>query len=240
MNEAVRALVERRINELETDFQAVSKALDLNPSYIQQFVRYGKPKKLPEDVRKALAEHLDLDETALGAPPARRERQVAERRQGDLFMLNQVDINGHGGPGGGVDTTEWVTLAGGGATIYAHQRAGTWGLPSAFARQELNLHSGFADVLTVYGPSMDDGTAYSLKSGDRVIIDRLDQDARQGGIFAVWDGGGVIIKQVEIVRGTDPVQLLCKSLNPRFDPIRLFMDGNAHIIGRVAARITRM
>lgn len=87
---------------------------------------------------------------------------------------------------------------------------------------------------------MDDGSAKALTSGDRVVIDRKDTDPRQGGIFAVWDGDGVIIKQVEIVRGSSPPQIVCTSRNSNYKPITLDLDGNVHIIGRVSAKFSRM
>jgi transcriptional regulator with XRE-family HTH domain len=114
-----------------------------------------------------------------------------------------------------------------------------WGLPSAFVERELGLHYGFTDIIQVRGDSMDDGTAKGLVSGDRVIIDRQDTDVRQGGVFAVFDGDGVIVKQVELVRGKSPARILCKSKNAAYDPIPLDLVSPVRIIGRVAGVISR-
>jgi phage repressor protein C with HTH and peptisase S24 domain len=137
---------------------------------------------------------------------------------------------------GGMDDEQWND---GGAS--GHRPIATWGFPASFVEAELGLRIGHADIIKIKGDSMDDGSARGLASGDRVLIDRRDTDPRQGGIFAVWDGEGVVVKRVEIVRGTQPPQIVCKSLNPGFDPFTLTLgDGHAHIIGRVAGKITRM
>lgn len=150
-------------------------------------------------------------------------------------LLPEIDVRGGASYGGGIRDEEWQNGDRSGDQPIAH-----WGFPPAFVERELGLAFGSADVIRVRGDSMDDGTAKSLASGDRVIIDRKDTDVRQGGIFAVFDGDGVIIKQVELIRGHEPPRVICKSLNTRYDPIPLVLDGSVHIIGRVAGRISRV
>ncbi len=116
----------------------------------------------------------------------------------------------------------------------------TWQLPAQFVENELGLRPGLTQIVRVRGDSMDDGSASGLVSGDRVFIDCSDTDPRQGGIFAVFDGDGVVVKQVELVRGAEPPQIICTSLNPRYSAFRLTLDGLVHIIGRVAGKITRL
>lgn len=149
--------------------------------------------------------------------------------------LPEIDVRGGASYGGGIRDEEWQDGDKSGEQPIAH-----WGFPPAFVERELGLSFGSADVIRVRGDSMDDGTAKSLASGDRVIIDRQDTDVRQGGIFAVFDGDGVIIKQVELIRGHEPPRIVCKSLNTRYDPIPLVLEGAVHIIGRVAGRISRV
>lgn len=148
--------------------------------------------------------------------------------------LPELDLRGGASYGGGKADEEWQDGNVSGDKPIAH-----WGLPSSFVQRELGLQYGFADVLQVRGDSMDDGSAKGLASGDRVIVDRRDTDTRQGGIFVVNDGEGVIIKQVELLRGHEPPRIICKSLNPRYDPITLILDGSVVVIGRVAGVISR-
>lgn len=115
-----------------------------------------------------------------------------------------------------------------------------WGLPSSFVEKELGSRYKDTTIVRVTGDSMDDNTSKSLSSGDRVIVDHTDIDVRQGGIFAIFDGEGVIVKQVELIRGGAVAEIVCKSRNPLYDPIRLRLEDPVRIIGRVAGRISRM
>lgn len=114
--------------------------------------------------------------------------------------------------------------------------ADTWTFPPAFLKNELHLSLSASDIVRVRGDSMEP----TLWDGDRVIVDRTDTDVRVDGIFAILDEGSLIIKQVEIVRGTDPVEIICKSRNPSYSAFNLVLDGNSRIIGRVVARIGRV
>lgn len=160
---------------------------------------------------------------------------VQLRRPIEPRNLPEIDIRGGAAYGGGVVDSEWNEGGVGGHEAIAH-----WGLPPAYVERELGLTFGEADIIQVRGDSMFDGTATSLSSGDRVIVDRRDTDPRQGGIFVVFDGEGVIIKQVELVRGHRPPRIICKSKNVAYDPIPLTLDGIVRIIGRVAGKISRL
>lgn len=154
--------------------------------------------------------------------------------------IPEFDVRAHGSYGGGMDASgEWTS---GDITqeVNAHRPIARWGFPEAFIESELGLSYGGIDILKVEGPSMDDGSQYALRDGDRVMVNRRNRNYRQGGIFAIWDGDGTIIKQVEAVRGSDPPAIRCTSLNKSYTPFDLILDGNVHIIGRVSLKISRM
>lgn len=234
--DAVRKLLVGLIADRGLNLSDVSKKLGKSHSYLQQFIKRGVPAKLPEDVRAQLAEMFGVDEVLLGKPLRSGPQPTgAQDNNREPSSLPEYDVRGGVAYGGGMDTQEWED---GGQQ--AQMPVAQWGLPPSYVRNELGLTFGQADILPVRGDSMDDGTKHGLSSGDRVIVDRLDTDPRQGGIFAVWDGGGVIVKQVELVRNTDPPRILCKSRNPSYAPIELVIDGNVHVIGRISAKIARM
>jgi len=149
--------------------------------------------------------------------------------------LPEYDIRAGASYAGGQEPTIYKD-----GDVSGHEPVAQWGLPSVYVESELGLRFGFADVLAVEGDSMDDGSRYALISGDRIVVDRRSTNVRQGGIFVIWDGDGHIIKQVELVRGSDPPVITCKSLNKRYADFNIILDGNARVIGRVAAKITRM
>lgn len=206
----------------------------------------GRPRKLVEIARACgvspewlLGESPNRDGSPVepGQQRPLRTSRLAPSSGGAVSRksLPEYDIRAGASYGGGIDDQEWRD-----GDVAGHEPVASWGLPQAYVERELGLTYGFADILPVYGDSMDDGTAKALTSGDRVIIDRKDTDPRQGGIFAVWDGDGVIIKQVEIVRGANPPQIICTSRNPHYKPITLDIIGNVHVIGRVTAKFSRM
>lgn len=230
----VRTLLQTLIDDRRLTLSDVSLKIGKNHAYLQQFIKRNVPAKLPEDVRAKLAELFGIDETLLGGP-LRDPRMKAEFSLPPK-SLPEFDVRAGASYGGGLDDEgNWETDGAAGQKPIAH-----WGLPESYVRSELGLTFGHSDVLPVRGDSMDDGTINALRSGDRVIVDRLDIDPRQGGIFAVWDGAGVIVKQVELVRGEDPPRIICKSRNANYTPIELVIDGNVHVIGRISAKIARM
>jgi len=112
-----------------------------------------------------------------------------------------------------------------------------WGIPAPFLRDELHIRPGRAHILSVRGDSMND----ALFDGDRAIINLDDRDVSQGGIFALLDDdASVIIKQVELVRGSKSKRIRCTSRNPVYAPFELDLIDPVMIIGRVASKITRL
>jgi hypothetical protein len=69
MEEEPRAALERLILESGEDFAGLSKLVGRNPAYIQQFIKRGTPKKLPETERGILARYFGVDEALLGKAP---------------------------------------------------------------------------------------------------------------------------------------------------------------------------
>jgi phage repressor protein C with HTH and peptisase S24 domain len=64
----VRQTLEALIAARGLSFAGVSQLLGKNPSYVQQFLRRGSPKRLDERDRKLLAQFFGVSERQLGAP----------------------------------------------------------------------------------------------------------------------------------------------------------------------------
>jgi phage repressor protein C with HTH and peptisase S24 domain len=113
-----------------------------------------------------------------------------------------------------------------------------WRFPKRWLEDEMRLAAATTDVLAVAGSSM----APDLIDGDRVLIDRMHRDPRQGGIFAIREGDGVLINHVELLHDAgDSPRIRCSSSNIAYQPFELVLDGDrVAIIGRVAGRITRL
>jgi phage repressor protein C with HTH and peptisase S24 domain len=118
-----------------------------------------------------------------------------------------------------------------------------WGLPESFLRGTLHISGRAAAIVEIYGDSMYDpsepGAPGSLHPGDRVIVDLGDRRPSPPGAFLVWDGVGVVVKLLDVVRGSEPAKLRLLSRNPRYEPYDATED-EVRIIGRVRGRISVM
>jgi phage repressor protein C with HTH and peptisase S24 domain len=107
----------------------------------------------------------------------------------------------------------------------------TWGLPRDFIR-EARMQPEDLRILPLKGDSM----APTLLGTDRAIVNVADRVPSPPGIFAIWDGYGVIMKRVEIVPKTRPPRLRIISDNPLHKPYEI--EGDEHtILGRLKGLI---
>nr|WP_314444660.1 S24 family peptidase [uncultured Sphingomonas sp.] len=65
--ETARELIARLCAERNEDFATLSRLIGRNSAYVQQFVRRGTPRRLPERERGILARHFGVPEHLLGA-----------------------------------------------------------------------------------------------------------------------------------------------------------------------------
>lgn len=123
---------------------------------------------------------------------------------------------------------------GGDGEQLANHRALLW-FREQLIRGELNARPEDIKYLRVRGQSMEP----ILRHGDEVLIDIRDRDFHAEGIFALWDGDGLVIKWVQPVRGADPPRVRMSSENPRMEPYDRLRD-EVNIIGRVVWFARRM
>jgi len=68
ISDEIRSLVLAKLDERGLNMAEVSKRLGKNQTYIQQFIKRGSPRWLPEDVRTTLSEILGIQEIQLRRP----------------------------------------------------------------------------------------------------------------------------------------------------------------------------
>ena len=75
-NTAIRLRLDALITAAGEDYASLSRLLGRNPTYVQQFVKRGVPRRLSEDDRRLLAQHFGIAERLLGGPEEHAGRAV--------------------------------------------------------------------------------------------------------------------------------------------------------------------
>src|SRR3546814_15190480 len=86
-NSRARELLERLIHERRENYDALSRLIGRNPSYIQQYIKRGTPRKLSETDRRTLARYFGVDEQLLGGPADTPSTAIAGRNKNRARMV---------------------------------------------------------------------------------------------------------------------------------------------------------
>jgi plasmid maintenance system antidote protein VapI len=147
-------------------------------------------------------------------------------------VILEADVRSGAG-GGGIRSEERITFDHNGNTYRAEGVAGEWSIPRPVVTGLLRAAPKDILVFEVIGDSMEP----RLKQGDRVFVDKRMTFPNPEGIFVLWDGYSVVVKQLQIVHKSDPLKLRVLSLNPQYEPYEVLAD-EVNIIGRYAGRFT--
>jgi hypothetical protein len=127
------------------DYARLSKLIGRNAAYIQQYIKRGTPKRLPEIERGILARFFGVEEHLLGGiapPPA----------QAGMRLIPKLAVGASAGPGA---INEGETLA------------GKIGFDEKWLRKQ-GLDPASLSLIRVDGDSM----APTLNNGDDIMVDR--------------------------------------------------------------------
>ena len=170
-----RQVLEQLCEEHGENFASLSRFLGRNPAYIQQYLRKGTPKRLPEAERRMLARYFQVPESTLGGPP---DDPAVEF--GKLVPVAKVPVRASAGPG----------------AIPGDESAKPY-----FAFDPLWLKSltgspaSKLSVIRVEGDSM----APTLSAGDDILVDLADAGERlRDGIYVLRVDGALLVKRLAI------------------------------------------
>lgn len=206
----------QRLGELAKEkgvsLAALSRMLDRNPTYLQQYITKGSPKKLEEEDRRVLAQFLGVGEHELGGP---KENSYAVKEDRDWVEVPRLDVDASAGPG----------AAGAGEQVFDAFR---------FSRRwlaEQGLDGAKLSAIRVVGDSMEP----LLREGDEVLVDRRDLPFRDG-VHVVRLDEMLLVKRVAS-KGGGRFSLLSQNL--AYPPIDVQADDFA-LIGRVVWKSGRV
>lgn len=143
-HDEARAALDRLIQDNGDDYVRLSKMLGRNAAYVQQYIKRGSPKLLPEKERGMLARYFGVDERDLGAPDRDKD--------GGLRLVPKLAVG---------------ASAGAGALTSEEMLAGKVGFDEKWLRK-MGLDPVQISLIRVDGDSMQP----TLNDGDDIMVDK--------------------------------------------------------------------
>lgn len=140
-----RAALERLIaDRRQSSVKLSAILLGRNPAYLQQYIKRGSPKFLPERERRILAGYFGVDERVLGAPAAPQGRAAMRK-------IPKLDV---------------LASAGSGQISNGEQLAGRVDFDEGWLRK-MGADPAYVSLIRVKGDSMEP----TLADGDDIMVD---------------------------------------------------------------------
>ncbi len=220
-NLAIRKRLDGLIAARGEDYASLSRRIGRNPTYIQQFVKRGVPRRLSESDRRVLAAHFGIAERLLGGPDDAARAVVSRpglvQRADDYVLIPQLSVGASAGSGTEpADESVLASLA---------FRA-NWVRTVASNRPEA------LSVISVAGDSM----LPTLADGDQILVDTDDRERLRDGIYVLRTDDALLVKRLSVNPATR--RLAIRSDNDAYpswddcDPAGVAVIGRVVWVGR--------
>ena len=167
-----RIELQRLIDERREDYASLSRLLGRNSAYVQQFMKRGSPKKLPEDERRTLARYFGVSEELLGGPPI--------EAYSDLVSVPWLSVGASAGPGAVADNER----------ANAHFAFDPKWLRTVGAGDPKRL-----SIIRVEGDSMEP----TLADGDEILVEVAgEKDRLRDGIHVLRMDDALVVKRLAL------------------------------------------
>lgn len=175
MSDDARATLLKLCSERGESLAGLSRLLGRNDAYIQQYLRKGTPRRLPERERLTLARYFAVPDAMLGGPGV--EAPLAER---SLVTIQRRAVRASAGTGALGDDQAMRPL-------FAFDPAWLRGLTTTPVER--------LSTIRVEGDSM----APTLSAGDDILVDHDDQcDGLRDGIYVLRVDDALLVKRLAI------------------------------------------
>jgi phage repressor protein C with HTH and peptisase S24 domain len=232
MNDEIASLRQREkfkslLRDRGISLRRMSIDLNLNESYFQQFVTYGRPSFIEGDILRQAAAYLGESEEALSASSGAMR---------DSAPTTEYDPSSYRTPAG--------RKAGDGSLVVlpcynlAHKLADTNWRDEKFQTQHLAVSRQMLRLITTTAPEHlillkihNDAMAPTLSKGDYAILDCSHAVAGEDGIYAILHESNLLIKRLTI----DPIrkQVTLSRDNTAYPSIREYSLIDIPVAGRV-------
>lgn len=211
---APRDALSRLARERGHSLAALSRMLGRNPSYLQQFITKGSPRKLEEADRRRLAQFFGIGEAELGGP-----EELETGARGEWVEVPRLPLEASAGPG----------------AVHGAAGAGEIAFDAIrFSRRwlrEQGFDPAMLSSIRVLGDSMDP----LLRDGDEILVDRTPRPFREG-VHVVRLGEALHVKLLQAV---PPQRLRLISHNAAYEPVEVAM-ADVDVVGRVVWKSGRL
>ena len=175
MSDDARNTLQRLCAERGESLAGLSRLLGRNDAYIQQYLRKGSPRRLPEAERRTLARYFAVPDSMLGGPAA-----DPEPVRGALVAIRRRAVRASAGAGAQADDAE------------ARPQLA---FDSAWLRALTATPSERLTMIRVEGDSM----APTLNAGDDILVDHDDPVAGlRDGVYVLRVDGALLVKRLAI------------------------------------------
>jgi phage repressor protein C with HTH and peptisase S24 domain len=228
-NEEVRETLDALIREQGADYAALSRMLGRNPSYIQQFIKYGVPRRLAEEDRRVLAEHFGVREELLGKKSTTFQRspethmmQTRPKAQARALHESLVEIPYFN-----------IAASAGTGTITDEERAEqSLVFDATWARSLASASVSALSFLRVKGDSM----IPTLSDGEQIVVDTADRERLRDGIYVLRIDDALYVKRIAVNPITRRLAIISDnplhSQWPDCDPAGVDLIGRVVWVGR--------
>ena len=213
----IRQRLDALIASRGEDYASLSRLIGRNPTYIQQFVKRGVPRRLSEDDRRKLARHFGIAERLIGGPDDSASRAVVARpglqaRSDDYVLIPHLDIG---------------ASAGGGAEPGGESPLAVLAFQASFVRGISAGRPEALSVIRVEGDSM----LPTLADGDQILVDSDDRERLRDGIYVLRTDDALLVKRLSVHPATR--RLTIRSDNDAYPSWDDCDPGAVSVIGRV-------
>ena len=204
-SDSVRRELEKLAARRKVSYSGLSKMLGRNPSYIQQFITRGSPRKLDEEDRRRLAEFFGVKENVLGG---------TDRVPGDdLVEIPILKIE---------------ASAGFGAVAASEDALTRFGFDERWLRARTRAKKTDLSIIRFMGDSKEP----TLHDGDEGLVDGSDNMNRlRDGIYVLRADDTIMVKRIALQPGSQRITI--SSDNPAYPTWKDMERSEMHIVGRV-------
>ena len=174
-----RIVLERLIAERGESYSDISRLLNRNPAYIQQFIKRGTPRKLDEEDRRLLARYFGVADEMLGGSAPLGKSPAKLRSLPSVVSVPRLSLGASAGPGS-LDEDE--------------RAAGLMAFDANWLRH-LGVRPQKISIIRVDGESM----APTLSDGDEIMVNHDDDAGRlRDGVDVLRLDGVLMVKRVAL------------------------------------------